>query len=190
MELPVDPNRVAEPDRVVPNNIPCGAAPNPTLYHASVTLYAAGATLRGEARNVPEANGWIEEEFERHRAGRSASRLDALFAGVDAADCVRFLRAQRRYDNTPIHVYRVEMAVSGRHPMALVDAVRRNRDCPDALREIIEEYWQPTREWRFWEHLGQVMTVVEELELPNAAMLAGAAHRYDLDRRRAAQLWP
>lgn len=169
---------------------PREAALNTTLCHASVTLYVPGATLHGQARPVPNANAWIEEEFERHRGGRSVSRLDALFAGANGADCVRFLRAQIDYDNTPVHLYRVEMAVSGRHPMALIDAVRRNRDRPDAVRAIVEEYWQPTREWMFWEFLGRSMTVVEKLALPDTLTLAGASHRYGVDRQLSAQLWP
>jgi hypothetical protein len=74
--------------------------------------------------------------------------------------------------------------------MALIDAARRNRGRPDALRELVEEYWQPTRGWRFWEYLGRSITVVEKLDLPSTVMLAGAFHRYNLDRDLAARLWP
>ena len=124
------------------------------------------------------------------RAGRSSSRLDALFAGADGADCVKFLVAQRGYDHKPIHLYRVEMPAPAPHPMALIDAARRNRGRVDALGEIVEEYWEPIRAWRFWEYLGCAMTVVEKLELPSAVMLAGASHRNGLDRDLAARLWP
>jgi len=170
--------------------LPGAAVGEDTLYHASTSVYAAGVTLCGRARVVPDANVWIEEEFERSGGGRSSSRLDAFFAGADGADCVKFLVAQRGYDNEPIHLYRVVMPASARHPMALIDAARRNRGRPDALRKIVEEYWQPTRDWRFWEYLGQSMRVVEKLDLPSTVMLAGASHRYGLDRDLAARLWP
>lgn len=170
--------------------LPCATVGENTLYHASTSVYAAGVTLCGRARVVPDANVWIEEEFERSRGGGSSSRLDALFAGANGADCVKFLVAQQGYDNEPVHLYRVEMPASVRHPMALIDAARRNWGRPDALRDIVEEYWQPTRIWRFWEYLGQSMTVVEELDLPSTVMLAGASHRYNLDHDLAAQFWP
>jgi hypothetical protein len=170
--------------------LPGAAAGEDTLCHASTSVYAAGVTVCGRARVVPAANVWIEEEFERLRGRRCSSRLDALFAGADGADCVKFLLPQRGYDNEPMHLYRVEMPMSAGHPMALIDAARRNRGRPDVLREIVEEYWQPTRGWRFREYLGQRMTVVEELDLPSAVMLAGASHRYGLDRDLAARLWP
>jgi len=169
--------------------LPGAVAGEDALYHASLSVYAVGLTLCGRARVVHDANVWIEEEFERSRAGRSSSRLDALFAGADGADCVKFLMVQRGYDNEPIHLYRVGMPAAARHPMALIDAAGRNRGRPEALREIVEEYWQPTRGWRFWEYLGQTMTVVEKLEIPSAVMLAGASNRYGLDRELAVRLW-
>lgn len=139
---------------------------------------------------MAEANRLVEEEFERRRRGRSLSRLTALFAGADAADCVQFLRAQRDYDNVPVHLYRVDMPVSGHHPMALVDAVRRKAGHTNIIDKIVEEYWQPTLKWRFWEYLGQTMTVVEELPLPDTIMMAGAFHRYITDRDLAVRRWP
>jgi hypothetical protein len=74
--------------------------------------------------------------------------------------------------------------------MALVDAVRRKVGCANIIQEIVEEYWHPAIEWRFYEQLGQTMTIVEELPLPDAQMLAGAAHRYNTDRELAVQRWP
>jgi hypothetical protein len=161
-----------------------------SLYHASPEVFEPGLTLREERRAILESNVWIEEEFERLRRGRSVPRCEARFAMASGADCVRYLRAQQDYENRPMYLYRVKMQSPQRHPMALVDAARRNREHQDRLREIVGEYWCPTRAWQFWEYLDRTMTILENLSLPDAAMVAGAAHRYNGDYDLAARIWP
>ena len=73
--------------------------------------------------------------------------------------------------------------------MALVDAVRRKAGHTNIIDKIVEEYWQHSN-GVFAEYLGQTMTVVEELPLPDTIMMAGAFHRYITDRDLAVRRWP
>ncbi len=161
-----------------------------TLYHASTEEYDLGDVISGEDRQVPENKAWIEDVFEQYRPNGLVSRRCALFAGRNGADCVKYLKTQRDYDGTPIHLYRVEMEASGPHPMALIGAVeKRGHEHPDVLN-IVKEYWQPTptHQWCVYEYLGQNMKVVKKLRIPTNSeklrmmlLKAGVRYRKDYD---------
>ena len=163
---------------------------NQNLYHASLALHANGTVLLSKARSILDANAWIEDAFERGRAGRSVSRTRAMFATGDPADSIKYPKLQQNFGSQPIYLYRVDMPSPHRHPMALVDAVKRNQAEPNRLMEIVEEYWQSSRTWLFWEYLDCSMTIIETLCEPDFTMVAGAGHRYLADRNLAERLWP
>jgi len=160
------------------------------LYHASLALHANGTVLLGKARSILDANAWIEDEFERGRVGRSVSRIQAMFATGDPTDSIKYLKVQQNFGNEPIYLYRVEMPSPHRHPMALVDVVKRNQAEPDRLKDIVEKYWLPSQDWQFWEYLDCSMTIIETLSEPDFTMVAGAGQRYLADHVLAGQLWP
>jgi hypothetical protein len=56
-----------------------------------------GTVLLGKARSILFANAWIEDEFERGRAGRSESPTQALFATGHPADSIKYLRVEQDF---------------------------------------------------------------------------------------------
>ena len=46
---------------------------------------------------------------------------------------------------------------------------------------VADEYWTPTKEWKFWEYISPEIEVLKELGWPSASELASAIDAYRRD---------
>jgi len=161
---------------------------NEEFFHARTQFIEIGAVLNCTTRPIKPEKQWIENEFERFRDGRSISRLTAFFATATVADCLYYHNIQTDY--ALAFLYKVKMSSPNRHPMALIGKAEKHQGNSECLKAIVEEYWQPTKNWQFWEFLDASMEIIEGVEPPSNEMVAGAKFRYDEDRRLVNALWP
>lgn len=87
------------------------------------------------------------------------SRKKCIYAFDTLAHCAVFIGE----NNKDINFYMVELNSENPHPMCLTDAIRKATSI--RMQNIMkEEYWHPTREWKFNEYLGTEMTILEKIE--------------------------
>jgi hypothetical protein len=169
------------------------------FFHATREIYASGTVLdiveqtRFYTCRMTDPDFARTEAFlERHRPAQAVSRRVARFACKSVADCATYLRGEHcKGEDRPIRYYRVSMPGSTRAPMLLVDHIYRHLDRGEEyIEKIVREYWNPAQPWKFWEVLGSVMSIEEEVEGP-ADMAASAGFcRAAADRRLRDRLWP
>ena len=63
------------------------------------------------------------------------------------------------------HCYEIEMDAKGGFPMVLTGRMIAHRNNAEILRAIAEEYWRPTRDWKYYEYIGNEMTIISEVNL-------------------------
>jgi hypothetical protein len=140
-------------------------------YHVSRYEYAPGQRVRLDPGQVTHfhdvlgAAGNIagEERLNAHRPARWPCRYTCLYAFGTLADCSLYGGSQHKDEK--VHYYRVRMDNAVRVPMVLVDQIRKQVDPTAAQTEqMAREYWQPSREWAYWEYLTDEIEIVEQVE--------------------------
>jgi hypothetical protein len=157
-----------------------------TLYHASLHPLTTGQRLPANARAASDPT---EQALEAVCPQGSHSRLNSFFAFDRSLAAWRYLLAQTGFNPSQAKLYRVEMPDPEKHPMALVDAVKKRGDHA-SISLIIAEYWSPTQNWKYCEYLCPSMTVVAEEDTPST-MISGAAISLLMeDHELIRRLWP
>lgn len=162
------------------------------LYHATTDELEIGEKLRADTRNpasIANASRREAEEFLKQQCPKGRpQRLSSFFAFDDPSHSAAYLDSELRCglkqgSNTgQRHLYIVEMSTFSKHPMILVDAVATSLSQGDEslAAKLAEEYWDPTQEWKFWEHLAPEMVVVERMSWPNETALVRAYLAYTM----------
>ena len=159
------------------------------FYHASARCLETGNAVRNGARSIPDfQNSQVEDILEQIRGNRSVSRLNAFFASKEESDCAVYLK-NPGYTGS-LFIYKVRLPVAFSHPMALVDRIKKHLGNDGFLKQIAEEYWYPSKDWKYFEFLGDSMEIIEQVAVPNNNMLSGAKVRYGSDRDLAQKIWP
>jgi hypothetical protein len=168
------------------------------LFHVSDREYSALerlSPLNGSSdfqrRQMTNADGWLEELFEDRRPVDRVSRIGARFACGTLGECAVFALAEPRYksDHTMPRYYRVRCLTLTRAPMALVGIAFRHKGT-DKLNEIVDEYWQPKKDWNYWEFLCSDLEIIERVEVPPARDIEEAREAYAVAWGCARRLWP
>lgn len=170
------------------------------LFHGSLATYRPGEvvgpfeqTLFSERQKTVTYESRIEELLASHRIAECVSRQNACFACERPEHCASYLQSEqrRRKLEGSRHYFSVSMECSTRHPMVLTGFIGKHLDGPpDVLLKIAAEYWHPTGAWRFWEHMGQTMTISEEIPEPEDTQVTCGIEDFAGDVRRAKKRWP
>jgi len=74
--------------------------------------------------------------------------------------------------------------------MALVNTIDEQLSAAemDIAAALAAEYWNPTRDWKFWEYIGPQMTVLDQLDWPGTIEHTIALQLYGTDRKLAKEL--
>jgi hypothetical protein len=158
-------------------------------YHASRVAHKPGKHLVGGVRTFTGLQAEVENILEDARPASCCSRITGLFATDDPAHAEKFLMAEPYEGNAPIRIFKVSVAAGETHPLVLADRLARLRDDPRAS-EIVAEYWQPTRTWRFTERVVFSMHILEEVPRAGIIDATAASMTHAGDLNRAVALWP
>jgi len=160
------------------------------LFHATTSRFADGQVLTQPKRNTyyPEAVDLLEAS----RPDGAPSRTACFCASESAEFAVLHAQAQQRIAGAtpvPINLYAVEVPDGYRAPLVLIAHIAEGRQSGLDVTAMVEEYWEPKREWRFFEVFGaqmRILTSVKEAELPR---LAAEEMRYTIgETDRAKQM--
>jgi len=140
-------------------------------YHVSRYEYVPGQRVRLDAGQVThfhdslEAAGNIvgEDCLNAHRPAGWPCRYTCLYAVRTLSDCSLYGSSQHKDEK--VHYYRVRMDKAVRVPMVLVDQIRKQVNPTAAqIEQMAREYWQPSKEWSYWEYLTDEIEIVEKVE--------------------------
>jgi hypothetical protein len=153
------------------------------LFHVSTKKYEVGQIIKAEAfenteyYNTAIANGknWIDELLDNLKPENVPERINAIFAFDCIDNCIAF-----KGQNEANIYYKVKMHNPIACPMCLTDALKEG-DTENNIR-ISNEYWSPSKAWRFLEYLSAEMEILEILETPTSMQLAKGRMNYSQDR--------
>lgn len=174
----------------------------PLFFHATYTKHQEGERIAATRRTSNcRARGVVEVILERGRPSDACSREEALYTTRYPAYTLVYIQSELarlatdscKKGSESIHVYEVELAVSEPHPMALVDRIRSIslKNTP-IVQEIVSEYWNPTKDWRFLEYITNSVRITRELETTSISLVdrTVAFMTYQRDYKMAKDLWP
>jgi hypothetical protein len=138
----------------------------------------------------------LEDFLESNRPSTSHSRLTSWFACDKPGKSARYLDAEITFKPNTANtgeplLFVVEMTSPSKQPMILVNAIRERLAAGDtAAAELLAcEYWQASREWRFWEYTSPEIVVVEQLPWPDTIEQSLASLSYQADAKTLMQMY-
>jgi len=156
-------------------------------FHASRNVYQIGDVIRvpvGEQSHAFKLSlelgmQWREEALENARNDRANSRRSAVYAADTLGNAARFLVSQPDEKGRPVLGYEVEITHQTPSPMVLIGYIGAHGPAFPSLSACMEEYWTPTKKWRFLEFVCPSLTVTAVFENICEEKLWMAGEDYD-----------
>lgn len=129
----------------------------------SVDMFDGDFTVDHSNRNDKEKE--VNEQLDEGRPEGVLSRTKCIYLFGNLSHCQHYAKSMR-YE----HIYEVHSddVVNGPYPMVLVNTLY-NSD-PQIHDKIIQEYWNPTLEWKFNEFLASSFYVDREMPIPRLVL--------------------
>lgn len=168
----------------------------PRYFHATVNTHSPNAVIcvtpgtysTAYRHAVTQGKQGIEDGLEARRHGRAANRRFSVYASNAPENAALF--AVNQNPEKLVHLYEVTPDMTNPSPMAIIGYVGTYTLTLPQLNAAIDEYWSPQLEWSFLEYPANRLTVIRELDLPDAVALSSAAYAYENDRQQARHSWP
>jgi hypothetical protein len=140
----------------------------------------------------------MEAVIDSFRPAHRPSRLRAWFACESKADCAAYFEAQQSsgfnremFDEKAPHYYSVRMPAPAKLPMALIGRAERELKARrGSIEAIAHAYWNPDRDWEFWEYLDERMEILAEVDGPDFLGVSASRWHYMHDYSRSQEIWP
>jgi len=150
------------------------------LYHISSHVLELGAQpIINRPRTKKGEREEKENNLEHYRPHDKPSRKTSYFAFGNIADAISFADAEESLQKGRRNLYKVEMYVEHRAPMALASAARSTHP---QLEALVREYWNPTKPWHMWEYLGSFVNVLAHLDEPTEEIASAGLSRMTQDK--------
>lgn len=119
-------------------------------------------------------NKCVNDYFDYYKPSKSIERKRAIFTFDSIKHCLAF-------DNKKKYIYKVDIPKTTGHPMRLLQCFVQNKNKPNNIRkQIVDEYWEPSENWKFYEYLSARMTILEQCNV-NHIMRAPGLDDYVAD---------
>jgi len=152
------------------------------LYHITCNAYPAGQVPALEDESFyhlstqTDNRAWINEFLDIQKSNNKPSRKKSFYACDSVINCKALKSTIVKPQCTP-RIYKVRMTNPSKSPMTLVNYLYELGQVHTDNVEVANEYWNPTKEWKFYEYLSEEMEILEEV--PNN----------DLTRMGQIQFW-
>ena len=154
------------------------------LYHVSCKEYQVNQVIKAEdfetteyyENAVAEDKGWIDNFLDENKPENAPDRKKTLYAFDNISNCGAF----KSTCEGEIFYYEVEMVEPISCPMCLTGAlVEGSEELNNTLRE---EYWNPTKDWKYLEYLSLEMKIIDKVAKPTTLQKAKGIIDYNADR--------
>ncbi len=138
------------------------------LYHITCKAYPIGKVppLEGESLHhlttQTDVKAWINDFLDLYRSNEVPSRKKTFFACDSIMNCKALKSTVAKANCTP-RIYKVKMKSPSKLPLALVNHLFVLGQGHTKNIELANEYWNPTKNWNFYEYLSEEMEIIEEV---------------------------
>ncbi|MBB1295765.1 MULTISPECIES: hypothetical protein [unclassified Pseudoalteromonas] len=134
-----------------------------TYYHATTNQLTSGQTINSTRQNQFYVN--TSQEMDKSRPQGVTGRTNALYVTDSDEFAVHYLLKQNvRLSN--IKLYEVIPNNPHKCPFAITHRVELKLNANDCAKNLINEYWNPTLSWKFYEYLTDSIQIVKEVSIP------------------------
>jgi hypothetical protein len=167
------------------------------LYHTSKCKYKVGKII--EADGTPtkyyqglldNGNGWIEDLFEEKKPSGIVSRKSCVFAFGNIIHCLKYNAIASIKEKGEIFYYEVEMNCAAGYPMVLTGHLYKKGKEYSKKFEIINEYWNPTKTWKYLEYIALKMEIKKFIPEPEFKFPYEYYYDYQDDEDLVGKIWP
>ena len=154
------------------------------LYHASRKEMDVGDYIVSSYTSdfYPEAS----EEMDSERPCGKPSRAEALYCS-DIDEFAVFYLMLQEVPKDKIKLYKVEVNDFHKAPFSITNVINRRIETDQPRDLLIKEYWNPRKNWTYYEFLTLEFTIIEKLEIPFVDEIA-IRSRYGRDSDQAQQI--
>jgi hypothetical protein len=148
------------------------------LFHAALRELPAGQVVTAVApvTYYPEVVSLLEGQ----RPAGLPSRSVCVFASDSPVAVTRFLLGQSvRLED--INLYEVTMDVYHEAPFRLIHELSKRIKTKSPVQKLIDEYWQPQKQWVFLEYFGPSFTVIGPAKPVSQIELLAFQIKYEVD---------
>lgn len=162
------------------------------LYHVSFKKYEVGKTYTASnpigyhLRAIQKGEGWVNDILDEYRPDGTPSRISSFYACDILENCVAYIGNKTIEGKEPIY-YKVKMECTIGFPMVMVDRIKCLGNDTSKILPYIDEYWNPTLDWKYLEFLSSTMTIIEILSEPFG--LFKGKRNYEVDRDLAIKIF-
>lgn len=133
------------------------------LFHASKRIFSIGEVV--PSGNISTFYPVASNEMDGRKPNDAPSRRTALFCADSEEFAVYFLKMEKVPEDE-INLYKVKVNTFHRAPFSITHVVEQKLNSGESVEALIEEYWNPNKEWNYYEYLVPEFEVIEILQKP------------------------
>ena len=133
------------------------------FYHASKDVLPIGKELKSKSilRYYEEATVVLDSK----RPKGAPAKKTSLFSSDSLEFALYFLLKQNIHKKA-IKLYKVELKNQWKAVFSITHIIQRRLEKGKNIDLLIKEYWEPTRNWKFYEYLSPSFIVIEQMNHP------------------------
>lgn len=133
------------------------------FYHASRKELPIGEEMRSGVVSLyyEEAT----EALDSNRPEGAPSRKTALYS-ADSLEFALYFLIKQNVCKRAINLYKVKIKDPWKSVFSIPHIVQRRIEEGKNIVTLIKEYWEPTKNWQFYEYLSTSFVVIEQMNYP------------------------
>ena len=134
------------------------------LYHATRNVFSIGEEIISNSLSpyYPEAS----DALDSLRPDNAPARINALYSADSSAFAYYFLIKQN-VCKSEINLYKVKVQDPWQAVFSIPHVIQRRIEKGQNIDSLINEYWDPTENWEFYEYLSTSFVITDQLDHPN-----------------------
>ncbi|MBA7657100.1 hypothetical protein ES703_65031 [subsurface metagenome] len=133
------------------------------FYHASKMALPIGEEIRSGVVSLyyEEAT----EALDSNRPESAPARKTALYS-ADSLEFAFYFLIKQNVCKSAINLYKVKVKHPWKAVFSIPHIVQRRIEEGKNIVTLINEYWEPTKNWQFYEYLSTSFVVIEQMDHP------------------------
>ncbi len=164
------------------------------LYHASLKEFEVGRSYVANdltpyfIENKTNNKAWVDLVLNEHKPIDAPDRQRTFFCCDSIENCYAFISAQYPNQIDQINYYKVEMDNPAKGVISLTNLLLKVGENDINVQNIANEYWNQTKEWRYFEYMSQEMKFLERLNAPDTLQKSNGKNNYFHDYELCKQI--
>ncbi len=122
------------------------------------------------------------QAMDNNRPDNAPERRTSFYT-ADSPEFAYYFLLKQGKSKDEINVYRVETEPPWKAVFSLTHAIQKKLQNNESVSAAIDEYWSPTKEWKFFEYLSSSIKIIEKVEISTInETLMLVSYQNDFDR--------